>query len=477
MDKKYDIFISYCTIDQDIVYKWCNELEKNGIKCWIAQRDIPRGKSYPIAIMDALTNISNFVIFVSNNSIESVDVQNELENASRNKMKIIPVILDDFKKLPGPFGYYLNRLQWIYSSNSTAMDELYAAITSGNNEIIEGGYDDTEDDIDYDLLSIDELIELAINGDPDAQSWLGYYYNYGENVKQSYKKAVDWYIKAAEQGEAGSMESLGDIYSSKDYEGYNLKQATKWYKKAFTQYQKEAENDDDLAQFSLGDLYLYGKGVEQDYNKAFIWYKKSAEQGYDLAQRALGDLYNNTNFDGYNQEKAEYWYRKAAEQGNEYAQQSLEELNSNASNEVDQEEIDYEALPIDELIELANNDDPWAQDTLGYYYENGEKVRKDYNKAFYWHKKAAEQGNFSGQFNLGCDYYEGKGVEQNYEEAFYWLTESAKQGYAEAQLLVGICFSEGYGVGQDQIKAAYWYKLAAEQGNEYAMELLKDLGY
>jgi TPR repeat protein len=55
-----------------------------------------------------------------------------------------------------------------------------------------------------------------------------------------------------------------------------------------------ADHGDAPAQYRLGDMYAYGKGVTQDYALAMIWYQKAAEQGYAYAQYALGLMYSNS---------------------------------------------------------------------------------------------------------------------------------------------------------------------------------------
>jgi hypothetical protein len=41
---EYDIFISYSSIDKAAADTVCSVLEKNGISCWIAPRDITPGR-------------------------------------------------------------------------------------------------------------------------------------------------------------------------------------------------------------------------------------------------------------------------------------------------------------------------------------------------------------------------------------------------------------------------------------------------
>jgi len=69
-----------------------------------------------------------------------------------------------------------------------------------------------------------------------------------------------------------------------------------------------------------------------------------------------------------------------------------------------------------------------------------------------------------GQFETGLSYYLGDGVDQDYEKAFNFFTKSADQGYSKAQLFLGECYDSGYGVTQDRAKAGQLFLKAAEQG-------------
>ncbi len=42
----HDIFISYSSKDKKIAFALCHFLEKNGLHCWIAPRNIRVGKDY-----------------------------------------------------------------------------------------------------------------------------------------------------------------------------------------------------------------------------------------------------------------------------------------------------------------------------------------------------------------------------------------------------------------------------------------------
>ncbi|TNI10976.1 hypothetical protein CF134_19790 [Aeromonas salmonicida] len=49
-----------------------------------------------------------------------------------------------------------------------------------------------------------------------------------------------------------------------------------------------AEQGDASAQYNLGGMYYYGRGVPQDYKQAITWFHKAAEQGIAIAQYSLG---------------------------------------------------------------------------------------------------------------------------------------------------------------------------------------------
>jgi hypothetical protein len=105
---------------------------------------------------------------------------------------------------------------------------------------------------------------------------------------------------------------------------------------------------------------------------------------------------------------------------------------------------------------------------LGFCYYNGSVVAQDYAQAVSWYRKAAEQGEDSGQFMLGLCYERGRGVAQDYAEAVKWYRKAAEQKNSAAQQSLGSCYENGQGVAQDYAEAVKWYKLAAEQKNSNA---------
>ncbi len=162
--------------------------------------------------------------------------------------------------------------------------------------------------------------KAAEQGEARAQAILGHCYNKGQCVEQDYAQAVEWYRKAAEQGHAQAQNNLGYCYGKGQSVEQDYAQAVKWYRKA-------AEQGLDAAQFNLGMMYYNGNGVTQDYAKAAEWYRKAAEQGYAKAQCQLGFMYLDYGY-GVVPDFAEAvdWFQKAAEQGNAVAQKMYEKF-------------------------------------------------------------------------------------------------------------------------------------------------------
>lgn len=74
--------------------------------------------------------------------------------------------------------------------------------------------------------------------------------------------------------------------------------------------------DDSWAQYTLGGMYQYGVGVQQDYKEAAYWYQKAAEQNHGYGMYKYGcALYYGKGFEK-NLSAAYEWIKKAAEKGN-----------------------------------------------------------------------------------------------------------------------------------------------------------------
>lgn len=108
----HDIFISYSTKDKQTADAICHVLEQNGLKCWIAPRNIASGKNYAQQIMDGLISAKIVVLVFSKNSQESEFVNNEIDVAFRNNKSIISFKIDE--TLPeNKMEFFLKNKHWL----------------------------------------------------------------------------------------------------------------------------------------------------------------------------------------------------------------------------------------------------------------------------------------------------------------------------------------------------------------------------
>ena len=123
----------------------------------------------------------------------------------------------------------------------------------------------------------------------------------------------------------------------------------------------------------------------------------------------------------------------------------------------------------------VQNGNAEGQYKLGLAYETGGNgIKKDYNEAVKWFRKAAEQEYAEAQFRLGLAYEDGrKGVAKDYAEAVKWFCKAAEQEYAEAQYNLGLAYEDGKGVAKDYTEAVKWFRKAAEQGHAGAKAVLE----
>jgi uncharacterized protein len=95
------------------------------------------------------------------------------------------------------------------------------------------------------------------------------------------------------------------------------------YITALREWRPLAERGDGVAQYNLGLMYRFGRGVSQDHKEALKWYRRAAEQGITEAQFTLGALYAEGRGVLQDYKKAEKWYLNAAELGHATAQFEL----------------------------------------------------------------------------------------------------------------------------------------------------------
>ena len=107
-----DVFISYASQDAAVADAVVGALERAGLKCWIAPRDVVPGALDADEIVRAIDEAKVVVVVLSEAAAASSQVGKEIERASSKRRRIV-ALRADATALPRALEYFLSESQWI----------------------------------------------------------------------------------------------------------------------------------------------------------------------------------------------------------------------------------------------------------------------------------------------------------------------------------------------------------------------------
>jgi len=110
------VFVSYASQDAAVVNLVVEALERQGLKCWVAPRDVIAGEFYGDAIVRAIDAAQVLVLLLSKSSAASPHILREVERASSKSHPVISLRIDR-APLPAGLEYFLNTSQWLDASD------------------------------------------------------------------------------------------------------------------------------------------------------------------------------------------------------------------------------------------------------------------------------------------------------------------------------------------------------------------------
>ena len=96
----YSCFISYSSKDDDFAQRLHADLQQQGVRCWFAPEDLKIGDKFRTRIDESIRIYDKLMVILSENSIRSPWVEDEVEAAlekerKQNKLVLFPIRLDD----------------------------------------------------------------------------------------------------------------------------------------------------------------------------------------------------------------------------------------------------------------------------------------------------------------------------------------------------------------------------------------------
>jgi TolB-like protein/tetratricopeptide (TPR) repeat protein len=129
-----DVFVSYASQDASVANSIVESLEAQGLRCWIAPRDVKPGAQYADAIVRAINEAKALVLVMSGSAVDSAHVAREVERAASKRKPIIPFRIDAAPLNP-ELEYFLSNAQWIEVPKlgmSAALARLKEAVGEGS---------------------------------------------------------------------------------------------------------------------------------------------------------------------------------------------------------------------------------------------------------------------------------------------------------------------------------------------------------
>ena len=158
---------------------------------------------------------------------------------------------------------------------------------------------------------MDEIIAIAEKGGPAEKFELARsFYSGIDDIEKDTEQAIYWFKEAAKVGSVDAMLFLGNGFVTGEI---SRKERETWLKLAIDKGSVKGLN-------YLGELYYNGgEAPVTDLTRALYWFKRAGEAGNSWAQYSLFEMYHFGRLVKKNKEKAMYWLTMAYENNNPLA--------------------------------------------------------------------------------------------------------------------------------------------------------------
>ena len=128
-DPNLFLFVSHIRDDRQAALEIVDELERRGVSCWIAPRDVRPGKPFDDEIAEAIEGSRALLLIFSDHCNEHEYIRREITVAGESHKVIIPFRIEDAQPRHG-LRVRLSDLHWIdgFVSRERAIDQVVRAI-------------------------------------------------------------------------------------------------------------------------------------------------------------------------------------------------------------------------------------------------------------------------------------------------------------------------------------------------------------
>lgn len=127
------LFVSHVTEDRAAASQVVDELERRGVRCWIAPRNVRPGGTFDDDIADAIESCRAMLLIFSSRCNESEYIRREITVAGNENKIIIPFRIEDVEPKRG-LSVRLANLHWIdaFVARERAIDDVVRSVQSSS---------------------------------------------------------------------------------------------------------------------------------------------------------------------------------------------------------------------------------------------------------------------------------------------------------------------------------------------------------
>jgi hypothetical protein len=428
-----DVFISHSAKDKTIADAVCATLESEGIRCWIAPRDVTPGREFGKCIMEAIKQVRIMVLVFTANANASAPVCKEIERAVNHDVIILPFRVENV--IPDEsLEYFIGNVHWLdavtppieahFRNLAKAIKILLAPI-------------ETRDNRDEDRQAGPNLAPLPEASRPEVSD-LAPVLEVAPRSKGpvptepvavmaapvfAAKAPASYGAKTAAAGpQAGSFAAVASP------------EPAKGHSKSSSPDSGAGRAIADTPKPRKGRFWVLGGAIALALVLAAIFAVRSRMSPTPARAPSQGA-------------------RPGA---------TPQELAGEANRLILQKRYS-EAKPLAEQACDGGSAD--GCDNLGLLYEHGWGVARDYAQAHSFYEKACDGGSAIGCSNLGVLYENGLGVARDFTQAVALFKKACDGGSAYGCGNLGWMNQNGRGVAQDYGQAASLYEKACDGGD------------
>jgi TPR repeat protein len=387
----HDVFISYSAKNKTTADAVCVMLESNGIRCWIAPRDVIPGMEWGECIIDAIEQSRIMVLVFTAAANDSPQIRREVERAVNHGVAILPLRIEDV--MPGrALEYFIGNVHWLDAL--TPPLEAHLKNLAGTIKMLLARMEPQS--------AGPVQLAAAVGASKESSATEKARLEQEEEERQTAELRLEAEERqrhaASEKArlEQEELERLAAIERARLELEKGEGRATAEEKPTCEQIgQATPPTSHWRLWIALGGgvgivviialLIWYGRGKPTPSETPASTIPAADSLSVEEMVRRGQASYGAKDYP-----QALQWYRKSAAQGN--------------------------------LL---------AENNLGYMYQNGLGVQTDYAQALQWYRKSTAQGNSLAENNLGYMYQNGFGVKKDEAQAQRWYQKAKADGYKE----------------------------------------------